>query len=69
MSYLKMPYLKMPCLKMPCFWKCLNILCSDVHNVSEEVIKKKKKIGKYIRTLFVAYQKFSNIFDGPSTFA
>ena len=44
----------------------LKILYSDPHNFLKEVTK---KLGKYIRKLFVAHQQFSKIFHGPSTFA
>ena len=44
----------------------LNILYSDPHNCLKKVTK---KLGKYIRKFFVAHQKFSKIFNGPSIFA
>ena len=46
----------------------LKNLCSDAHKFLKEITF--KKLGKKnVEQFFLAHQKFSKIFHGPSTFA
>ena len=53
--------------EMP-FMASLKNLCSDAHKFLKEITF--KKLGKKnVEQFFLAHQKFSKIFHGPSTFA